>query len=425
MTYIQALKYIQSLGRGYGQESRDRMRILLFLLGDPHKGQRYIHVAGTNGKGSVTSYLASILREAGIRTGSFTSPYITDFRERMQINGRPISRRELADLTEEVKAQADRMAAQGEMVTQFELVTALGLLWFRRRGCGAAVIEAGIGGLLDATNIIPRPLAAVITSIDYDHTALLGSSLGEITRQKCGIFSGKGGCPVISAPGQPQEVWNTISWCAGQAGCPLSAPSLEEAAVLERSLDGTRIRWGGLELRIPLLGEFQVANAITAAEAARRLRESGMLVPDGAILRGIAKASLPVRMEVMSRQPLILVDGAHNPAGVRALHHSLAALGIRRPAAVVGMLEDKDCSRALDEMLPYVHRAVTVTPDSPRALAAERLAELAGRYCPSLAAESCHQALELALQDPGDGVVVFGSLFLASEARALLLRQHF
>lgn len=425
MTYSQALRYIHSLGRGYGEESHDRMRILLFLLGDPQKGQNYIHVAGTNGKGSVTAYLSSILREAGLRTGSFTSPYITDFRERMQIDGRPISQKALASLTEEVKAQADRMDAQGEQVTQFEFVTALALLWFRRRGCQAAVIEAGIGGLLDATNSIPRPLAAVITSLDYDHTALLGGSLREIADHKCGIFTDKGGCSVISAPGQREEAWNTIAWHAARAGCALSTPDLGDAQVVERSLEGTRVRWQGMGLDIPLLGEFQVTNALTAVETARRLEESGLKLPRGAILRGIAKARLPVRMEVLGLEPLILVDGAHNPAGVRALRESLTALGLRRLTAVVGMLGDKDCRQAMEELLPYAGRAVTAPPDSPRALTGPQLAELAGRYCPVQVADSCAQALEMALEDPGDGVVVFGSMFLAAEARALLLRQHF
>ncbi len=425
MTYEDALQYIHSLGRGYGAGTHDRMRILLFLLGDPQKQGAYIHVAGTNGKGSVTAYLSGILRKAGLRTGSFTSPYITEFRERMQIDGVPISREELAALTAKVKAQACRMEAQGETVTQFEFVTALALLWFQRRACDAVVLEAGIGGRLDATNIIPRPLAAVITSLDYDHTALLGGTLGEIAAQKCGIFLDKGSCPVISAPRQPEEAWRTIAGMAAAEKCLLTCPDLEEVQVLKRSLDGTRIVWQGKELVIPLLGEFQIANALTAAETARRLEESGLPIPEEAIRCGIASARIPARMEVLGRSPLVLVDGAHNPAGVRALRESLAALGLHRMTAVVGMLADKDCSHALEELLPYVSRAITVAPENPRALSAPQLARLASRYCPTQSADGCAQALKLALEEPGDGVVVFGSLFLAAQARELLLRQDF
>lgn len=425
MTFTGALEYIHSLGQGHGLQCRDRIRILLFLLGDPHKGQNYIHIAGTNGKGSVTTYLASILRAGGHRVGSFISPYLDSFTERIQIGGQPISQNELIRLTEEVKIQVDQMAVQGEKVTQFEFLTALALLWFRQQECDIAVVETGIGGLWDATNVLPRPLAAVITAIGQDHRELLGDSLGEIATQKCGIFAHKGPCPVITSPGQPREAWDTINWYASKAGSILSSPNLEALQVVEQGLEGSRIIWQGLELTIPMAGEFQIANALTAVQTAQRLAESGVVLSSQAIIEGIANAYLPGRMEVLQQNPLVLVDCAHNPDGARALQRSLKVLGIQKATVVVGILRDKDCWGVLEEVLPYAYRAVTVTPDSSRAMPASQLAELAGRYCSAQPAQDLSGALQLALTSPGDGVVIFGSVFLAAQARTFFLRQKF
>lgn len=423
MTFAEAVEYIHGLGQRHGLQCRERIRILLFLLGDPHKGQKYIHIAGTNGKGSVTAYLASILRAGGQRVGSFMSPYLDSLAERMQIGGEPIGAGELADLTVEVKIQAEKMAAQGEPVTQFEFLTALALLWFRRRECDIAVVETGIGGLWDATNVLPKPLAAVITAIGEDHRELLGDSLGEIAAQKCGIFAHKGPCAVVASPGQPREVWDTIHWYASKAGSTLSSPDLTALQVLEQGLEGSRIRWQGLDLTIPMAGEFQIANAVTAVQTAQRLVESGVVLSSQAMVEGIARTHLPGRMEVLQHNPLVLVDCAHNPHGARALQNSLNALGVQRATVIVGMLGDKDYWGVLEEVLPYANRAVTVTPNSPRALSAVQLAELAGRYCSTQSAQDMAEALTLALESPGDGIVIFGSVFLAAEARALFLRQ--
>lgn len=421
MKYGDALSFIHSLGRGYGTATHDRMRILLFLLSDPQKQLRCVHITGTNGKGSVTAYLSALFAHAGYRTGSFTSPFITQFRERIQLDGKMIPKGELAALVDEIRPVVERMTQQGEAPTQFEFVTALALLWFARKKCQLVLLEAGIGGLLDATNCIPKPLAVVVTSIGYDHTAQLGSSLEQITLQKCGLIHD--GCAVICAPGQDATVLGVIQNQCETKNSHLFVPELEQSLICCQSLKGTTLTYKGLNFFVPLLGDHQILNVLTAVETAFLLGQQGFPITEIQATQGVAKARLPARMELLRQDPVVIVDGGHNPAGLAALQQSLVTLGLRRITAVVGMLADKDCTAALEQIAPYMGRAIAVAPSNLRALPAEDMAKVLGRFCPCDVADSIEHALRLALQDPCDGVVVFGSLFLAAEARQLLLTR--
>ncbi len=457
-SYEKALDYIHGLYRFGSRLGLARPRRLLAALGDPHLGLRVVHVAGTNGKGSVAAMVASILRAAGYRTGLYISPYVVDFRERISVDGEHIAPDEVAELTFGALAPAaERLAAKhGEdgQVTEFEFVTALGLLHFARRAVDYLVCEVGLGGRFDATNVIDRPLVSVITPVGLDHTDRLGPTLADIAAEKAGII--KRSAPVVSGPQDP-EALQVIAAAARQRACPLylagadrarpGAPAgtpgrlLSGRAVLRKaSLQGQVIDFtgpGGVQergLRLPLLGPHQVANAATALTAVCVLREWGHApdVGSGALREGLARTVWPGRFEVFGEDPPVVVDGAHNPPGARALAETLRELlPGRRLVMVLGLLADKDAPAFLAELLPpalpEVGRVVCCRPDNPRAVPAAELAALVSRRCPGLPVEKADSpgaALDLAYSraGPGGAVCVAGSLYQVQEAREAAAR---
>ena len=362
----------------------DRIRELLERLGRPQDRLKFVHVAGTNGKGSICAYLASILNAAGHRTGMFTSPYIERFEERIRVNSAMISPDELRDVTLAVREHAEAMAEEtGGHPTEFELMTAVALEHFARCGCDIVVLEVGLGGRLDSTNVIDAPEACVIARIGLDHTALLGNTLAAIAGEKAGII--KEGSAVVSWP-QESEAMAVIEHAAAEHGCELRVPDfaqLEEGAV--KWEDGASPfrpfsykEWA--DLRTGILGSYQPQNAALALEAAEALRGRGWEIPDDAVRAGIAAARWPGRFEIVEggSSPdgfAIVVDGGHNPQGARALADSLAEVFPgRKPVFVIGVLEDKDYPRMLEDVLPLGSAFVCVTPDNPRALPAHKLA---------------------------------------------------
>ena len=411
----------------------ERICELLERLGRPQDRLKFVHVAGTNGKGSICAYLASILGAAGHRTGMFTSPYIERFEERIRVDGAMISPDELRDVTLAVREHAEAMAEEtGDHPTEFELMTAVALEHFARCGCDIVVLEVGLGGRLDSTNVIDAPEACVIARIGLDHTALLGNTLAAIAGEKAGII--KEGSAVVSWPQEP-EAMAVIEHAAAEHGCELRMPDfaqLEEGAV--KWEDGASPfrpfsykEWA--DLRTGILGSYQPQNATVALEAVDVLRGRGWRIPDEAVRAGVAQTRWPGRFEIVEggSSPdgfAIVVDGGHNPQGARALADSLAEVFPgRKPVFVIGVLEDKDYPRMLEDVLPLGSAFVCVTPDNPRALPAHKLARairwtgqdlLGCSACVNpVVARDFEDAIRRAreLADPDGLICAFGSLY--------------
>lgn len=416
-----ALDWLQSLPRLSGEPGLDRMKALLAALGDPQKRGRYVHIAGTNGKGSVAAFTANILQKAGFKTGLTISPYVRDFRERFQIDGQMIPPETLERLAAKVHAAAETLA---ETPVQFEAVTALALCWFDEEHCDVAVLETGLGGRFDATNAVENTLVAAITRIDLDHTELLGDTVEKIAAEKAGIV--KPGCIAVTYPVQEKEALQAIAAACIREKADLVAPEAEDIHLRRGGLFENRMEYGGYEVNLTLPGAHQACNAAMAIEIALALWRQGLDIPDEAILEGLEATRFPARIEVLRRQPLVLLDGSHNPAGAAALAATLKAQRLpQKPAAVLGVLADKaagEMLRALGESFSTIY---AVTPDCPRAMSADELARLASQELPEVPAYPCAdlgQALDTALGLP-QGAVVCGSLYLAAQARPMLLER--
>lgn len=355
----------------------ERIRELLERLGRPQDRLKFVHVAGTNGKGSTCAFLASVLQAAGYRTGLFTSPYLITFEERIRVNGENITLDELTEVTLAVREQAEAMA---DHPTEFELMTAVALEHFARSGCDIVVLEVGLGGRLDSTNVIEAPEVSVIARIGLDHTKLLGTTLAAIAGEKAGIV--KPGAPVVSWPQEP-EALAVIEQAAAGCGSALTMPDLAQLIVepVDWNAPGGPSRpfnYKGRSLRTRLLGSYQSANAALAIEAVEALCTHGWSISDEAVTTGIANTAWPGRFEVVDAgegRPTIVVDGGHNPQGARALVDSLEdVFPGQKPVFIIGVLEDKDYPTMLETILPYGSGFVCTTPDNPRALSADKLA---------------------------------------------------
>ncbi|MGN0652651.1 MAG: bifunctional folylpolyglutamate synthase/dihydrofolate synthase [Gemmiger sp.] len=429
MTEQQAINAIHALPRmAKGGASLTRMQALLDQLGNPEKELKCIHIAGTNGKGTLAAMTSSILTHAGYKTGMTISPYVLNFRERFQIDGKMIPPRTLASLTARVLDAADAVEAQGgEGPVEFEVVTAIAFLWFAREKCDFVVLETGLGGRYDATNVIPSPLVAAITRIGLDHTEILGETLPEIAAEKAGII--KEGCAVVCYPEQPEEAMGPLFNAAAEAHTSIITPDLEDLQFLKCRPLENYIDYGGYRVKLPFPGKHQANHAAMAVEIALTLwREYGYEIPDEAIEAGLCEASMPARIEVLRRHPLLLLDGCHNPDGTAALAATLADAGYDgNLVGVIGMLEDKNCEKMLENLAPCFDKVFTVTPDSPRAMTAAELQERAKFHMDAEAANSVSAAIKQAIAWADEnnlaGVVVCGSLYLAAEARPILLKE--
>lgn len=420
MTGQEAVDYIHG-ARGKGKkEGLRKINELMHRLGDPQDRLRYVHVVGTNGKGSTTSMIAHALTASGYKTGMFISPFILDFRERMQIDGEMISPEELVSCVEEVRREADQMAAEGSQPTEFELVCATAFVWFAREQCEVVVLEAGIGGRQDSTNIVKDTLAAVICSIGLDHVEVLGDTPAKIAAEKCGVL--RPGIPCICYPDQDLEALAVIMEKAAEQNCRLIQGNLRTVEVERMTLEGTDLRYRDLALHLPLVGRYQLANCVNAVETLLALRGRGMNIPDSAIVRGIGETFFPVRMEVVSRRPAVILDGAHNESGAAALSGALEGLVPGRLVILIGMMKDKDVRHSISKTLPLADRVYTVEPlDNPRAMPSDELAALAREYCPDV--RSRGKDLDVAFAEaydslsPEDTLLVCGSLYVASDLR--------
>ncbi len=421
MTYEQALRYTHSLLRFGMKPGLERIRELLDRLGNPHKGLRVVHVAGTNGKGSTCAMLSSILKSAGYRTGLFISPYVIDFRERIQVDGGMIAKEDFARIAARVRAEADGMAQSGKGPTEFEFITAAAFAYFSERRCDAVVLETGLGGRYDSTNVVECPLVSVITSISLDHTDILGDTVEQIAGEKAGIIKKNGLC--VTCPDQDPAALGVIMEAAAKQDAIVCLPSFQALSVVREGLDGTDAIWKGERLHIPFCGHFQLSNALCAIETAERLSTRGLPVAQEAIRSGIAAASMPARMEWMSDNPPILVDGTHNPGGAKAMADVFHThLGEKKAVAIWGMLRDKNYEAVIGSLAPFVAQAYAVSPDNPRALPAEELARcLKAHGVPSTPAVVNRELVANAVQRAaGRPVVVLGSFYLAAQMRPIV-----
>lgn len=401
MNYNEALKYIHSLLVFGSKPGLERISELLNKLGNPQDDLKFIHVAGTNGKGSVCTMLSKIYMKAGLKTGLYTSPYVVDFRERIQLNGEYIEKDVLAELCKQVKNT-------NVVVTEFEFITAMAMLYFKRKKCDIVILETGLGGRFDATNVIKDNLASVITRIDFDHTAYLGNTLEKIAMEKSGII--KNG-PTVCYPLQEKQAEDTIKSFSNK----FILPKVDNLKILGSHDYGNRFIYNNEEYETSLSGVHQIYNALTVIET---VKAAGISVSQNNIKEGIASATIPARLEVISQNPLVVLDGAHNQNGGKALAEFLKKH--KNPVAIIGMMADKDCDSFLETTLPFVKKVITVTvKENPRTISAKELAHLASKYCKDvLVADSYKQAIEIASKSlEKSPLFVFGSLYLAGGIR--------
>ncbi len=422
--YEECMSYIHSVLWQGSRPGLERVTELLRRLGDPQARLKVIHVAGTNGKGSTSAMLASVLREEGYRVGLYTSPYLYRFEERIAVNGEPISREELCRLVSVLRPHAEAME---DKPTEFELITALGFLYFAEKRVDYVVLEVGLGGRLDATNVIASPLLSIVTGIALDHTAILGDTEEAIAREKAGIF--KSGTPVLVGDVSP-SVAETLREEARRAGAP-SVSFLSPAAIAVRTVEKTGITFDYGEhrgLSIPFAALYQPKNASLVVEAVCRLRERGVLISDGALRAGLASVRWRGRFEYLTREPDVIFDGSHNPDGVSALLETVKALYPEGVCLLSGLLRDKDYETMVATLAPCVRRVFCITPENPRALEAPALAEvyrengIEAEPCPSI--EDGVRAAARAAEASGLPLLCAGSLYLYPQVYDAVRRLH-
>lgn len=432
MNYEEAVKTINSLLVFGSKPGLERVGELVERIGSPDKKLRFVHIAGTNGKGSVCAYISSVLREAGYKTGLFISPYVLEFRERFQINGGMIPEQELADIVSEIYPVVLEMKDEGKIITEFEFVFAVALKWYEKCRCDVVVLETGLGGRFDATNIIDTPLASVIMSISLDHTAILGDTCEKIAFEKCGIIKPDG--VTVLYGDQPEGVFEVVEKTARERNNRLVVADAGSVRCISSGLGGSEFLFadsnsGQTEEKkyfTPLLGAHQLKNAAAALCTLFALRERGLSISDEAIRTGLEKVSFPARSELLCKKPVVILDGAHNPGGAAALSKEIKELlAPYHKIGITGMLADKDVKTAMSELLPLFDRIITVTPDNPRAMSAEELAEIVRSFGVPAHAENSYEkafgeALEASKEDMS-AIVVFGSLYLASDMRRVII----
>ena len=420
MTSEEALTYIHSVCWKGSIPGLGRTQTLLKKMGNPEKKLKFVHIAGTNGKGSTAAMTASILRKAGYRTGLYTSPYIYRFHERMQVDGVEISDEELAEVTEYVKPLADSME---ESPTEFELVSCIAFEFFCRKNCDIVVLEVGMGGALDSTNVIETPEVAVITNIGLDHTEYLGDTVEKIAETKSGIFKQGGHAVVYRSTPSVEAVFERV--CA-EKNVSLKKADFDSLRLVQHSLEGQVFDCGQRKnLVLPLLGDHQLHNASVVLAVVDTLIEEGWKISEENIRDGIRDVRWPGRFDIVSRKPLFIIDGGHNPQCIEALVKNIQDyLAGKRVIALTGVLADKDYADMYRPVMPLVDRFVCITPPNPRKLEAEQLA----RYLREIGAEAtaCEtvaQGVDLAIKLAGeDGVVLcFGSLYSIGAIRDALL----
>ena len=416
MDYKEALEYINGVSWLGTKPGLTRVTALLEKLGRPQDDLKFIHIAGTNGKGSCAAMLSSVMKCCGYRTGLFTSPYLARFNERMQVNGKPIGDEALAEVVTQVKPAADAME---DHPTEFEMMTAAAFLWFKQEKCDIVVLETGLGGRLDATNVIAAPEAAVIMNIGLDHTQILGDTVEKIAAEKAGII--KPGCECVLYR-QQESVMDVVRQRCAALGAGLHIADFDRIHSEFDSLYGQSFEYKGELYALPLLGKHQLKNAATALEVVEVLRSKGWKLEQSDVEHGIYAVSWPGRFELIHDEPLFVVDGGHNPqCAETVVDNLLNYFGGNHRVMLVGMLADKDVDGTLAILDRAADEYVCITPESERALPAEELAKKLEKYgkqitvCPAIP-----EAVTAACDAAGDTgmVCAVGSLYSVGTIRA-------
>jgi dihydrofolate synthase/folylpolyglutamate synthase len=424
MDAISKISEFQKFGWVLGLE---RMNVLLEKLGNPHEDLKVLHVAGTNGKGSVCRYLYEILQAAGYRCGLFTSPFLEVFNERIEFDGSFISDADLQRCSDVVLAMTEEMVAEGhESPTEFEVITAIAFLYFKEKNTDFVVLEVGLGGRGDSTNVVKQPLCSIITSISLDHTDRLGETIEEIAAEKAGII--KEGCPVITGVENEEAMW-VLKHKAIEKHTPIFDALQSPCEILEETVEGTHVRAEVLketyEFTVSMVGRHQVQNALTALTAIALLNKRGdFTVTDEQIAEGFKRAKQIGRFEIMEKEPFVILDGAHNPGGAKALKETvLRHFKDKKILMVTGILADKEVEEVLDSFMDITKDFIATEPDNPRKLPAEELAEKmqkrgghVHRFSKAEEAVSCAQGLYEAY----DVILFTGSLYLIGKIRGLI-----
>lgn len=416
MNVNEAIAYIHSVCWKGSIPGLSRTQELLAKLGNPEKKLKYVHIAGTNGKGSTAAMTASILRKAGYRTGLYTSPYIYRFHERIQVDGVEISDEDLAEITAYVKPFADSMT---QSPTEFELVCCIAFEYFARKECDIVVLEVGMGGAFDATNVIETPEVAVITNIGLDHTEVLGDTVEKIAETKSGIFKENGHAVVYRSTPSVEAVYERV--CA-EKNTVLTKADFSSLRLKKHTLDGQVFDCGSRkDLVLPLLGDHQLHNASVVLSVVDTLKQIGWKISEENIRDGLADVQWPGRFDVVSRSPLFIIDGGHNPQCIEALVKNIEDyLKDRKVIAITGVLADKDYADMYVPVMPYVHKFVCITPPNPRKLEAAELAQyLREKGADAVGTETIADGVKTALDLAGaDGVILcFGSLYSIGSIR--------
>lgn len=420
MNCKEAIEYIHSLEKFGINPGMERIEALCNELGNPQKDLNFFHVAGTNGKGSTSTIISNILIKNGYNTGLFISPYVTDFRERIQLNGEMIEENELADCVEKVKTAIEIISEKGIQPTEFEAVTAAAFVYFKKKKCDYVVLEVGLGGRLDSTNIIDQSCVSVITSVSFDHTAILGDTIEKIASEKAGIIRENG--KTVIYPFQDLSALNVIKGVCEKKNNSVSFPDLSALTIGEETLFGTEIEYKNLKFNLKLAGKHMVYNAVTAIEA---VFSSGIDLDDKKTVEGIESTVMPARMELIKGNPVILLDGGHNEGCAKALSEFLAKhLSGKKIIMLSSMMADKDYNSYLSKVAVSADIFIATKANVPRSLDSDELMKNAEKYCNNCISNSnLAEAVEKALTLINDecALVVCGSFYLAGEIRNQLI----
>ena len=409
MNYEQSLEFIHSRNKFGIKLGLDATADLLDKIGNPHKKLKFVHIAGTNGKGSTTSYIHDILVAKGFKVGKFISPFVHSFTERIQINNCEISKEGLAQCTTVVK---DAIEKYNLTPTEFEVVTAIGFLYFANEGCDYVTLEVGMGGRFDATNVIDPPLVSVITSISLDHTDYLGNTISDIAFEKCGII--KTGSKTVAYAHNPKDANDVIIKTASERGVPLTVADKKSTKILKQDIEGTDFEYKGEKYHINMLGSHQVLNAITAIEVAKLLE-----IEDTFIKQGLSATRFRGRFEIVSKNPVIIEDGAHNYSGVLALGDALKTyFSDKKIIIVMAMLKDKEFEKCIKTLAPFCDVFIATQANNSRKATAQELSKTAKKYITEVYAnEDVNEALYMAknMCDEQGIICVCGSLYLLGD----------
>ncbi len=411
MNFSESVKYIHSLLAFGIKPGLERISMLLDLLGNPQDKLRIVHIAGTNGKGSTSTMISNMLIASGKKTGLFTSPYVIDFCERIQIDGENVDKTLFAECVTEVREKIEELNRQSIIITEFEAITVSAFLCFVKAECEYVVLEVGLGGRFDATNVVKKPEAVVITSISLDHVAILGDTIEKIAFEKCGII--KENVPVITSSNQCDDALKVIRETCENKNCNLVITNLKETEILDDSIFGTVFAYCDNVYKTRLAGNHQIENTVNAIECAKVLE-----INDMAIAQGIDNTKMIARMEIIGENPLIIRDGGHNEGCAEALYNFLIKYNVKNINMLIGLMADKDVEGYVKKIAPLCKSVVTVTPSNPRAISGEALKEITEKYCDDVSyinnpKEGYKYILSNSKED--ETVLICGSFYLMSD----------